>query len=138
MSDPLRPIKTLPWRELLLIAGLTNLSAIALELFLGWGFTQSRAVRDILTLLYRHPFGELIPVLAAVGMGALAVYLFEQRRQQFLLNRASLWALAFCLLLGLLLKSVLPILPFLVSLSRSALVGIVVGVFWKGRPYWRG
>ena len=137
MSNPLGRLKNLPWQELLQIAALTNLIAIALELFLGWGFTQSPIVRNILNLLYGSYLGVLIPVATAVGMGALAVYIFEQRQQKFLLNTSSLWALVVCLLLGLAFKSLLPVPAFLADLSRTTLIGIVVGVFWKGRPYWR-
>lgn len=137
MSDPLRHLKTLPWRELLQVAAFANLCVIGVELFLAWGFTQSRTVRDTLTLLYGSPLRILLPFVAAVGMAALAVYFFEYWQQQFLLNRSSLWALVACLLLGLLLKSLLPIPSLLVSLSQTSLIGIVMGIFWKGRPYWR-
>ncbi|HLO51566.1 MAG TPA: peptide chain release factor 1 [Kamptonema sp.] len=137
MSNPLSRLKNLPWQELLQIAALTNLIVIGVELFLGWGFTQSPIVRNILKLLYSSSLGVLIPVVTAVGMGALAVYIFEQRQQQFLLNSSSLWTLVVCLLLGLFLKSLLPVPAFLVDLSETTLIGIVLGVFWKGRPYWR-
>jgi hypothetical protein len=136
MSNFLRRLKLLPWREMLQIAALVNSIVIGLELFLAWGFTQSRVIRNILTLLYGSSLGILIPFVTAVGMGALAVYFLEYWQQQFLLNRTNLWVLAGCVLLGLVLKSFLPIPAFLASLSEAALIGITVGVFWKGRPYW--
>ena len=137
MNNFLRRLKLLPWREMLQIAALVNSIVIGLELFLAWGFTQSRAIRNGVTLLYGSSLGILIPFAAAVGMGALAVYFLEYWQQQFLLNRISLWVLVLCLLLGLVLKSFLPIPASLASLSETALIGIAVGVFWKGRPYWR-
>ena len=137
MSNFLRRLKLLPWREMLQISALVNSIVIGLELFLGWGFTQSRGIRNILMLLYSPPLGILIPFATAVGMGALAVYLLEYWQQKSLLNRNNLWVLALCVLLGLVLKSFLPVLPFLASLSEAALIGVTVGVFWKGRPYWR-
>ena len=137
MSNFLRRLKLLPWREMLQIAALVNSIAIGLELFLTWGFTQSRVIRNVLTLLYGSPLGILIPFATAVGMGALAVYFLEYWQQKSLLNRTNLWVLALCVLLGLVLKSFLPILSFLASLSEAALIGVTVGVFWKGRPYWR-
>ncbi|MEG4205803.1 peptide chain release factor 1 [Microcoleus sp. Pol7_A1] len=137
MSNFLRRLKLLPWREMLQIAALVNSIVIGLELFLAWGFTQSRPIRNGVTLLYGSSLGILIPFAAAVGMGALAVYFLEYWQQQFLLNRISLWVLVLCLLLGLVLKSFLPIPASLASLSETALIGIAVGVFWKGRPYWR-
>nr|WP_228056394.1 peptide chain release factor 1 [Microcoleus sp. LEGE 07076] len=122
---------------MLQIAALVNSIVIGVELFLAWGFTQSRVIRNVVTLLYGSPLGILIPFAAAVGMGALAVYFLEHWHQQFLLNRTNLWVLVLCVLFGLVLKSFLPIPPVLASLSEAALIGITVGVFWKGRPYWR-
>jgi len=137
MSNFLRRFKLLPWREMLQISALVNSIVVGLELFLAWGFIQSQLFRNVLKLLFGSSLGMLIPFAIAVGMGALAVYFLEYWQQQFLLNRISLWFLVFCILLGLLLKSFLPIPPFLASLSETALIGVAVGVFRKGRPYWR-
>jgi hypothetical protein len=137
MSNFLRRLKLLPWREMLQISALVNSIVVGLELFLAWGFMQSQLFRNILTLLFGSPLGILIPFAIAVGMGALAVYFLEYWQQQFLLNRISLWVLVLCIFLGLLLKSFLPIPTFLASLSETALIGIAIGVFWKARPYWR-
>jgi hypothetical protein len=136
MNNFMRRFKLLPWREMLLISALVNSIVVGLELFLKWGLMQSRIFTNVLMLLFDSSLGILIPFAIAVGMGTLAVYFFEQWEQQFLLNQASLWALVLCLLLGLLLKS-LVLSPFLISLSETALIGIAIGVFWKGRSYWR-
>jgi hypothetical protein len=136
MNNFMRRFKLLPWREMLLISALSNLTVVAVELLLYWGATASPAIAKALSLMFSSILGVFIPLVTAVGMGALAVYFFERWEQQFLLNQASLWALVLCLLLGLLLKS-LVLNPFLISLSETALIGIAIGVFWKGRPYWR-
>ncbi|NES73950.1 MAG: hypothetical protein F6K24_56580 [Okeania sp. SIO2D1] len=89
-------------------------------------------------MLFSSPiFGVLIPVGAAIGMGALAVYLLEFWQKQWLLNNSSLWALVLCLFIGLLFKSLFPLPPVLVSASRASLISLAIGVFWKGRPYWQ-
>jgi hypothetical protein len=137
VSKFLQRLKLLPWREMLQSSALVNSIVIGLELFLDWGFTPSWAIRNRVTILYGSSLEILIPFAAAVGMGALAVYLLEYWQQQFLLNRTTLWVLVLCVLLGLVLKSFLPIPPLLASLSEEALIGVTVGVFWKGRPYWR-
>jgi hypothetical protein len=134
MSDFLRRLKILPWREMLQIAAIVNLTVLGIELFLRWG-TKNPAINNALMLL-KSSLGILVPVAIAVGIGALAVYFLEYWQQQFLLNRANLWLLVFCLFLGLFLKSLL-LPPFFISLSEATLIGIAVGVFWKGRPYWR-
>ncbi|NJK77102.1 MAG: peptide chain release factor 1 [Oscillatoriales cyanobacterium RU_3_3] len=135
MNDILRRLKLLPWREMLQISALSNLIVIGIELFLAWGAIKSPAVGNALGLLFRSPLHVFIPCITAMGMGALAVYFFEFWQQQFLLSRGSLWALILCLLLGLFLKSLL-LPPFLISLSETALIGVAIGVFWKGKPYW--
>jgi hypothetical protein len=137
MSNFLRRLKLLPWREMLQISALVNSIVVGLELFLVWGFMQSEVFRNVLKLLFDSPLGILIPFTMAVGMGALAVYFLEYWQQQFLLNQISLWVLVLCIFLGLVLKSFLPIPPFLASLSEAALIGIAIGVFWKAGPYWR-
>ncbi|NEP28299.1 MAG: peptide chain release factor 1, partial [Moorea sp. SIO3I6] len=74
---------------------------------------------------------------AAIGVGVLGVYICERWQSQVFLKTSSLWALVLCLMVGLLLKSQLPI-PFgLVGFSMNAVIGVILGVFWKGRPYWR-
>jgi hypothetical protein len=135
MSDFLRRLKILPWREMLQIAALVNLTVLVIELFLAWS-ARIPAISNALRLLYSSSLGILVPVVIAVGMGALAVYLLEYWQQQFLLNQTNLWLLVFCLFLGLFLKSLL-LPPLFVSVSQATLIGIAVGIFWKGRPYWR-
>lgn len=136
MTDPLRRLQYLPWRSLLQVSGLTVIIVTLLELLLSLGTLHSPLIRNTLSLLFAPPLGILIFVAAAVGVGALGVYLLERFYPQIFINRASLWALIPCLLLFLLLKSLLPI-PGLVNLTYPQLLGIIVGVFWKGRPYWR-
>ena len=136
MSNFLRRLKLLPWREMLHSSALVNCIVVGLELFLVWGSIQSEVFWKIFMLLFGSPLGILIPFAIAVGMGALAVYFLEYWQQHFLLNRASLWVLVLCVILGLVLKSFLRIPDNLASLSETALIGVTVGVFWKGRPYW--
>ncbi|MEQ8959681.1 MAG: peptide chain release factor 1 [Coleofasciculus sp. C2-GNP5-27] len=130
-------LRTLPWRSLLEISGITTAIAIVLEIIIGLGVTQSAAIGEMLQFLYTPPLGIIITLIAAAGFGVLAVYILERFYPQVLINNSSLWALIPCLALTLWLKSLLP-LPFvLVSLSYANVVAVLVGVFWKGRPYWR-
>jgi CHASE2 domain-containing sensor protein len=76
-------------------------------------------------------------IATAIGVGALAVYLLERFYQQVIINTASLWALVLCLALFLFLKSLVPLMPILVNFEQIQLIGIILGIFWKGRPYWR-
>lgn len=136
MSNPLQRLKYLPWRSLLPVAGITTAIVAAVELVLAWGLTHSPSLYNAFALLYAPPLGTLVSLAFAIGMGALAVYVGE-RSNSLIFNASTLWALAFCLLLGLFLKSLLPIPGLIVDLSQFSFLGILVGIFWKGRPYWR-
>jgi hypothetical protein len=137
MRDPFWRLKLLPWRSLLQVAVLTNLIVIALELFLTLGYAQSPVLRKALFLLYRPPLGTLVIVALAIGIGAIAVYILERWYQQVIINTSILWALVLCLSVLLLLKSLLLGSSFLGSFDEIQLMAIIVGIFWKGRTYWR-
>lgn len=134
MNDPIRRLKLLPWRSLLQVSFLTAFIVLILEILLVWGAAHSSIIRDTITTLYSSLIGVFWPIAVSVGIGALAVYLCERWFTQVSLNASSLWALVACLLLALLLKSLL--FPS-VDLSNFTLVGIIIGIFWKGRSYWR-
>lgn len=138
MNNIWQRLKKLPWQELLLVSFIATMTAFVIEVVLLLSYTYFSVVREPLNMLFLSPFfAVLIPISAAVGMGALAVYLLEWWQKQWLLNNSSLWALVFCLFLGLLLKSLLDLPALLVSASEPSLIGLAIGVFWKGRPYWR-
>lgn len=137
MADPLRSLKYLPWRSLLQVSGLTILIVIFLELLLSLGYKQFYLIRSTLLMLSAPPLSMITSVAVATGVGAFTVYLLERFYRQVFINTAILWALVPCLALVIFLKLQLPVQPLLVQLNYLQLVGIIVGVFWKGRPYWR-
>jgi uncharacterized membrane protein len=137
MTDPLRRLKYLPWRSLLQVSGLTILIVIILVLMLAMGYTQSLSLQRTLSILHQPPLDIVMVLAAAMGVGALAVYFLERFHRQVFINSATLWALVPCLALVLFLKSLLPVPELLVQLDYLPLMGIIVGIFWKGRPYWQ-
>ncbi|HEY9880285.1 MAG TPA: hypothetical protein V6D29_17650 [Leptolyngbyaceae cyanobacterium] len=139
MRNPLWRLKTLPWLILLQNAALTVLIATVLDILLILALSSlsgagaGSALVPLLSLL-----GVVLPILAGIGMGALAVLLMERFFRQVLLDTAVLWALTPCLALMLILKNLIPQLPsLLVALSYPTFVGIVLGVFVKGKRHWR-
>lgn len=137
MADPLRRLKHLPWRSLLQVSGLTILIIIFLELFLSVAYPQSPAIRSLLSVVSTPPLGIVMLFAIAVGVGALTVYLLERFHPRLFINNATLWALVPCLVFVVVLKLLLPVPPLLLYLNLPQLMGIVVGIFGKGRPYWR-
>ncbi|NEO21975.1 MAG: peptide chain release factor 1 [Moorea sp. SIO1F2] len=134
MNDPWNTFKQQPWLPLSKVAALTTVLVVALENLLIWVLTQSETFR---LLLFSRPLAIIWFMAAAIGVGVLGVYICERWQSQVFLKTSSLWALVLCLIVGLLLKSQLPI-PFgLVGFSMNAVIGVILGVFWKGRPYWR-
>lgn len=108
-----------------------------LDFLLIIGLTQSVVIQDALVILLSPPWSLVAVAAAGVGIGALAVYLFERLYGQVLINTSTLWALILCLILGLGLKSLLPLPGILTGLNYTQVIGLLVGVFWKGRHYWR-
>ena len=136
MYDPWRRFKSQPWQPLLQVAVITTLLIVLLEGLLIVGFTQLEFFQRSLRVLFAPPLGLIVSIAAAVGVGVLGVTVCERWRSPIILNVASLWALILCLIGGVLLKSLLPIPSLLVGLSYPTVVGVIIGVFWKGRPYW--
>lgn len=137
MTNPLRRLKFLPWRSLFLVSMLVTVIVTALDFLITVGYTYSSAIKQALNLLYAPTLGIIVDFAIVVGIGALAVYLLE-KLYKFSINSAILWALVLCLSVCLLVKTLLPLPRVLViNFDEIKLIGILVGIFWKGRPYWR-
>jgi hypothetical protein len=141
MFDPLRPLKYLPWTELLQVALVT----IGFTTLLDWVFfhaASTPSLRPIVAQVFNSPLGFLIGLGAAIGVGALGVLVMERWFQRrIIITNSTLWALVPCLALWLWLRSLLPetVFPQLLTpvLGLDSLICIILGVFWKGKPYWR-
>lgn len=137
MSNPLRSLRRLPWTPLLLNAILTVFWIFVIEFLLWLGLMYVPLVRDVIGILYAPPLNVLMELAVAIGVGALAVYLLEIVHSQVLINAGTLWALLLCLMLVMIIKALLPIPALLVRPGTTLLVGMMVGIFLKGKPYWR-
>jgi len=137
MTDPLRRLKFLPWRSLLQVTALVVVSVMILEFLLGLGL-RTAIVAAGLELLFTPPWAVITLFAMGLGVGALATWILERLDPPGYISTPTLWALILCLILGLLIKNLLPLpLLNLVRADYLQLVGVVVGVFWKGRRYWR-
>lgn len=143
MSNPLRQLKYLPWTSLFIVAGITFAIAIALDLILGLTYSQLdegtrfTIVRILAATLYSPIFSLFTIGAIGVGIGALAVFLLETVEKRVFINAGVLWALILCLIIGLIIRSYIPIPALLTDINQMQLVGIILGVFWKGKRYWR-
>ncbi|MEM8603656.1 MAG: peptide chain release factor 1 [Cyanobacteria bacterium P01_F01_bin.86] len=136
MRNPLWRLKTLPWGILLQNALLTVLLASLLDILLL--LLISGLARLGITQVLPGGIGlTLLLLIAAGGVGALAVILMERFFRQVRLDVATLWALIGCLILALILKNVLRVPTLLVGLSQLQVMGLVVGLFAQSRSYWR-
>jgi hypothetical protein len=139
MRDPLSRLKTLPWLILLQAAALTVLIATILDFLFAQALLQlPRTIFDgelsgFFSLLFL-----VLPFLAMMGLGALALILMEQVFRSVFLNAGVLWALVACIGLVLFLRGLLPWeVSFLVGFSYVQMVGAALGVFFRGKRYWR-
>ncbi|MBD2089548.1 peptide chain release factor 1 [Microcoleus sp. FACHB-1515] len=129
MPNPLRRLQQFPWLALSQAAAVATVVDTLLAIGLG-----VPVIRQVAIVLLQPTLAAFTLIGFAFVMGAIAVYLIEHLHRQIFLNVGVLWALVLCVMLTLLLKSLF--LPTLLS-GELALVGIVLGVFWKGRRYWR-
>ena len=143
MANPLRQLKYLPWTSLVIITGVTFASIIALEFLLWLTFNQldegmQSTIINVLAVTLYSPLVSLFTSSAiGVGVGALAVFLLETIKKQVSINAGVLWALILCLIVGLIIRSYIPIPAFLTNINQLQLVGMILGVFWQGKRYWR-
>ena len=133
MRDPLQRLKYLPWLELFQVAALTTLIVTVLDLVL----IQIIAAEFFRPSFFFGPLAVLLPFVAAIGIGALAVFLMERFFRQIYINAGILWALVFCLAVLLFIKPYLQIPAFLARISYPQFIGILLGASLKGRRYWR-
>lgn len=135
MGNPLSRLKYLPWRSLFLAGGLAVLLLIVPieSLLQQLAQSGSESSQWVITLL-NSPLGVIIGLAIPVGLGALAVFLLE-RLDRTSISTGSLWGLVLCTLLARIVQTL--IFYREVQTNELELVGIVLGVFWKGRPYWK-
>ncbi|WP_071517051.1 hypothetical protein [Geitlerinema sp. PCC 9228] len=131
----MRRLKLLPWRSLLTLASLTMLVVFLAELLFLTSM-ELPVIQRAASMLLRPPLGILLSLATPVGVGALSVYLGERWFPRLIFNKSVLWALVLCLIVTSLLKSQI-FATMLTQFSQISLIGMVLGVFWKGRPYWR-
>lgn len=137
MNDPLRRLKQLPWLPLFLVALLTFFWASVLEWLLALGADNVNLVRNALLMLFAPPLNLLMLIAIAIGIGALAVLFLEIMYPQLMITTGTLWALVLCVFCVGFVRSLLPSPLALLTPSYSMLIGILLGVFLKGKPYWR-
>ncbi len=134
--NPWWHFKQLPWRSLIPVALLTVLSVVVLEVLLALGAQSIPGIASLFNLLLADGLGHLTLLAVAVAVGALAVVWFEYMDRNRITTR-SLWGLVLCLAIAFVLRQLLPISPWLFQIDYAPLMGMIVGVFWKGGKYWR-
>ncbi len=137
MNNPWQRLRQLPWLSLFWISLLTLFWASVLELLLLLGSKQFVLVANAITMLFTPPLDTIMMLSIAMGIGALAVVFLEIIYPQMLITAGVLWALVLCLLIATLIRSVVPISTSLLSPSYTMLIGNMLGIFLKGKSYWR-
>ncbi|MBL1175783.1 hypothetical protein [Pantanalinema sp. GBBB05] len=137
MGDPIERLKRLPWGALFQAALITVLVVMILEFLVLQTAQLSPPVARLVSALLGGSLGVISLLAIFAGIGALGVLVLEYIYQPGI-TLGSLWGLVLALALTLLLKTHLPLPWSLVSLNNELeLIGIVIGVFLKGKPYWQ-
>ncbi len=135
--DPLKRLQQLPWLKLFQVAVLTAIAVLVLEYLLWVLSIQIPGMRNLLILALSPTFGFITAFAVALGVGALAVLILE-RFQRIVINAGVLWGLGACVAIALFLLQILHLFPIgLVGIGETQLIGILLGIFFKGQPYWK-
>ncbi len=132
-------LKQLPWRSLFLAALLSVIIVKAFDFLIALGLVALSRDTSILKLLATPAGGLLLFGGGGLAIGALGVLCLERFGNVRFISVNLLWALILCLLITLWLLSFLKVsgIGFAQQFSETHLIGIVIGVFWKGQKYWR-
>ncbi|WP_448560947.1 hypothetical protein [Trichothermofontia sp.] len=129
-------LQHLPWLALIQMATLAVLLAGILDILFVFLLSEFSLLQTLIL-----PWFNFLPPLTqffvGVGVGALAVSLFERLQPDRNLTAASLWALCLCLIFCLWLKTLLPLPSFLLGLDYAQILGLLVGISYQGKRYWR-
>ena len=129
-------LKYLPWRSLILSAILSVIVIKATDLWVGRILGQLGNTALLMKFLLTPTGSTLLFFCIGLAIGSLGVLFLEKVEAHRAINSSSLWALVLCILISLWLVVQLKIGGLsLGTVSYTHTIGIVVGVFWKGRYY---
>ncbi len=141
MFDPWERFKSLPWVSLISTAVVTLTIIKILDLGLMIAYSNVPEVQLGFDLIFSPPWGLIIIILLSIGLGALSVLLLETYFSPGLITAGTLWGLFLCLFVVMLIISFVSTLAGvsvgLLGINQNVLVGTLIGVFWRGRRYWR-
>lgn len=131
-------LKQLPWRSLFLAALLAVLIVKSLDFAISQAIAIVGPDAAIFKLLVTPAGGLLLFGCGGLAVGGLGVLCLERIGNLRFINANILWSLILCLLIVLWLASKIPVAGLgLADLSQVHFIGVLIGVFWQGRIYWR-
>jgi hypothetical protein len=130
-------LKYLPWRSLFLVAILAVLTMKAID-FILWKSFDYAASSGFAELLSTKIGNLLFLFCEGLAVGGFGVLYLERIGRVGPIYTSTLWTLVLCLFLSLWLGTYLPMKGLgLVDISEVHVMSLILGVFWRGRPYWR-
>jgi hypothetical protein len=129
----------IPWSETMQVAIVTVAIVVGLEQLLLLalpGIPTPIAGFIVEAIAGSNRLSFLFQLAIDGAIGALAVLIYDRWKVMIQLNANTLWALVGCLILTLFIRSALPLKIIVCELSQLSAIAILLGVFWKGRPYW--
>ena len=101
-----------------------------------WAIARSGAIVPQALLPIMALVGQILPMAAGFGLGALALYITGRFFFEVPLRANTMWALNGCLIPLLYVKKFLPVDGLLIYPEMLIIVMMVVGVFVSGKRYW--
>lgn len=131
-------LKYLPWRSLFLASILAVVVMKAIDLLAARSVLHLGNSSALAQLLITPAGYILLFVCGGLALGGLGVSFLERLAANGPIYASTLWALVLCLLISAAIATYFPIDGLgLAGLSQPHAMTIIVGVFWRGKPYWR-
>ncbi len=141
MFDPWQSFKSLPWIPLISTAVVTVTLGKIFDLVFISTYSYVPQSQSWIDLIFSPPWGLILIILLSIGLGAVSVWLLETFFSPGAIYASTLWGLVLCLLVLMIIVSLISdfanVPSSLLGINQNILVGMVVGVFWKGKKYWR-
>ncbi|MCM1984542.1 hypothetical protein [Lyngbya confervoides] len=131
-------LKTLPWIAIVRSAALTVITWAIVSAALWFAAQSFPAIETVFSLFLRQPMNLISNLGIGILLGVLAFTLLDNSEGR--LTVPMMWFLVLAVTVGMVFYEYVPIRLYrllAVNFNQPTLVGLVLGVFWKGRRYWR-
>lgn len=132
--------REIAWGVLFTVAALTVFMASLADIGLRLMAAQIEQLRDAISMTQLPTLFVIRETIVGIIVGISAFSMLDRSTTatQVTINRLNLWSLILCVVVALGVRSFVPLYGIYISgFNLTLVVGVVLGVFWQSRRYWR-